>query len=225
VPVSHIVDYITGVTAATWFISETEEELLAYCHLSDDDRALYETFKHPGRKKHWLACRALLTKLYSPEKPIVVYNAFGKPFLDGAGLHLSMSHAGDYAAVALSNQKIGIDIEKMTSRVERVYERFLSIDEINQLPQESKLEALWLRWCGKEALFKLYGNPETDFRNDIHIHSIKYLCTGGMEADGTMNIRGHSVKCALWFDTPGDYMLAVACETGTPENPVKKDGE
>ena len=66
----------------------------------------------------------------------IVYNPDGKPFLKGFSGEISFSHTQEYAAVILDcNQPVGIDIEKVKPRIEKVRSRFLDKDELEYIDQ------------------------------------------------------------------------------------------
>jgi phosphopantetheinyl transferase len=139
------------------------------------------------------------------------YDPHGKPFLDSGSHHISVSHAGEFAAVVCSdNVVVGIDIEKMKDRVERVKERFLQKIELDTLAQENRLEQLYVFWGGKEALYKLNGKPDLDFRNDIHVHPFDYLCNTNSKCRATMTVGGLKKDLTLFYCKIEDYMLVVA---------------
>jgi 4'-phosphopantetheinyl transferase len=200
-----------GIHAGTWQITETAGELLSLIHLNNSETALYASFRHELRKKQWLAYRALLKQMLEPMPTNLSYDLNVKPFLDSGTHHISVSHAGDYAAVVYSEHAaVGIDIEKMKDRVERIKERFLQKDELDSLSPANRLEELYVFWGGKEALYKMHGKPGVDFRNDIHIHPFDYLCNTNQHCKATLSISGRAIDHTLFFQKIEDYMLVVA---------------
>jgi 4'-phosphopantetheinyl transferase len=200
-----------GVRAGIWKINETADELLAQVQLSIAETILYKNFHHELRKCQWLAYRALLKHLLTPLTTTLSYDLHGKPFLDSGSHHLSVSHAGEFAAVVCSkNTPVGIDIEKMKDRVDRVKERFLREDELESIAPGHHLEQLYVFWGGKEAIYKLNGAPGVDFRNDIHIHPFDYLCNTNQNCKATLTFNGFRKDYSLYFQTIGDYMMVVA---------------
>jgi phosphopantetheinyl transferase len=200
-----------GIRAGIWNITETAEELLANICLSSSETVLYETFRHEMRKKQWLAYRALLKHLLAPLKTNVSYDANGKPFLDSGSHHISVSHAGDFAAAVYSQKvAVGIDIEKMKDRVERVKDRFLQQSELLSLTPESRLEQLYVYWGGKEALYKLHGKHGVDFRNDIYIHPFDYLCNTNSRCNASITFDHVQHDYSLFYEKIEDYMMVVA---------------
>lgn len=155
---------------AIWKITESVEELESAIELREGEKQLYASFVAESRKKQWLAYRILVRELMKPGDFSVEYDPAGKPFLAGSDLHISVSHSGDMAAVIISrNTCVGIDIEKVRTRVYGVRERFLSAAELGAFSNEADYEMLTLAWSAKEALYKLYGIRELDFREHIRL--------------------------------------------------------
>lgn len=155
---------------AVWKISESVAELQSAILLRDSEETLYQSFVAESRKKQWLAYRILVRELLKPEEFPVEYDASGKPFLAGSDFHISVTHTDDLAAVIISRHaKVGIDIERIRPRIEKVRERFLHIEELASIEKEKELEQLTLAWSAKEALYKLYGQRNLDFRENIRV--------------------------------------------------------
>jgi phosphopantetheinyl transferase len=200
-----------GIRAGIWHITETTDELLSQIQLSSLENSTFLNFRHDLRKKHWLAYRVLLKQLLAPAPAGLSYDSEGKPLLDSGSHHISVSHAGEYAAAVISERvAVGIDIEKMKDRVERVKDRFLHQKELEAIGAENRLARLYVYWCGKEALYKLYGKPSVDFRNDIYIHPFNYLCHTNQICRATVTADDGLFEHSLRVDQIGEYMLVVA---------------
>lgn len=155
---------------AVWKITESVEELQSAIILRESEETLYQSFVAESRKKQWLAYRILVRELLKPDEFPVEYDASGKPYLAGSDFHISVSHTDDLAAVIISRHaKVGIDIERMRPRIENVRERFLNMEESASIEKENELEQLTIAWCAKEALYKLYGLRNLDFRENIYV--------------------------------------------------------
>jgi len=165
--------------------------------------------KNGNRRKQWLAYRILLQNLWYEQPMEIVYDKFGKPhIMNSEHMNFSASHSGSYAAVITGLKcQVGIDIEKITPRLLQVKERFLSGIELNAFGPSYDLEKLGIYWCGKEALYKVYGKPEVDLRNDIFIHSFDYLCATSGYCKATMTTPENIMEYILWYKKWGDYML------------------
>lgn len=125
---------------------------------------------HNHKRLQHLAGRYLLQELF-PEFPyhLIEIADTKKPFLLNEEYHFSVSHCGDYAAVIVNkDHRVGIDIELVTPRIERIKHKFLNDHELDLHPAADK-KLLTLFWSAKEAVFKWYGNGEVDFKKHINI--------------------------------------------------------
>lgn len=198
--------------AAVWFITESMEELLPYVSLNGEENNLFLSFKNEHRKLQWLACRALLRHLVPENFPVhVSYDKHGKPSLDSAPGFISVSHAGNFAAaVYCKHSPVGIDIEQLRERIERVKERFLSKSELKQIKSLFRREILYICWGAKEALYKLHGKPDIDFKDDIYIHPFDYLCDMDGACIATLTTPEYSKEFRVFYKKLGDNMITVA---------------
>jgi 4'-phosphopantetheinyl transferase len=200
-----------GIRAGIWQITETADELFAVADLNNSGKSIYKTFRSDLRKRQWLAYRVLLKHLLAPLTADIYYDGNGKPGLDSGSHYISVSHAGEFAAAVCSEKDaVGIDIEKIKDRIERVKERFLQKNELESLTMENRLEQLYIYWGGKEALYKLNGKPNVDFRNDIYIHPFDYLCNTNQSCRATMTVNKYQKDYTLFFQKTGDYMMVIA---------------
>lgn len=83
----------------------------------------------------------------------VTKNAFGKPVIEN--YEISFSHTNGVVAVAVSKDKIGVDIEQIdgTKNIQKLVKR---ID--NSLSEADDENSIYDIWCKKEAVFKMLGN-------------------------------------------------------------------
>lgn len=164
---------------AIWKIEEAETFFLAQVTLQRE-------ITHPRKRLQHLAGRYLLKHLY-PDFPVelICIADTRKPFLEDEAYHFSISHCGDYAAVIVSSiNRVGVDIEVVSEKIERIKHKFISQEEwltaTEKIEQqtfsdmgESKLQRenymLTLLWSCKEAVFKWYGWGAIDFREHIKI--------------------------------------------------------
>ena len=118
------------------------------------------------RNTQWLASRAALDVL-DIDVANLDKDKYGKPFIKGKSKEVSISHCRQYAAAIASKVKVGIDIEEITPRIERIAKRFVHDKEWTFVKDDSRLEMLYLLWSAKEALYKLYGKKAVDFKNHM----------------------------------------------------------
>ncbi|MFP5041125.1 4'-phosphopantetheinyl transferase family protein [Parasediminibacterium sp. JCM 36343] len=172
-PLFYQQDISATTRLAIWKIEEPEAFFLGYVPLQN-------AITHPHKRLQHLAGRYLLQYLF-PDFPIHAIQIADtrKPFLQDEQYHFSISHCGDYAAaIVSSSERIGIDIEIKRPTVAKVAHKFLHEEEINGLQaytsEPQVLEALTVLWCGKEAIYKWWGNGEVDFRKMIRIDDFTF---------------------------------------------------
>jgi len=162
---------------AVWHITEPESFFLKKVPLKKD-------VSHPHKRLQHLAGRYLLSFLFDgfPLEEILVADT-RKPFLENEQYHFSISHCGDFAAAIVSSkERVGIDIELVTARIERIKHKFTSSDELlflndeykaflQQFELEEKIEQEFLTmiWSAKETIFKWYGDGQMDFRQHMQL--------------------------------------------------------
>jgi 4'-phosphopantetheinyl transferase len=205
----HIINESTFL--GVWKIDETSESLRQQLYLDENDEKYLGSFGNEGRKRHWLSYRLILQELLKTRQVKVIYDKYGKPRIPDFTGHFSVTHSGDFAAAIVSyTMPVGIDIERIRERIERVAERFLSLGEMEQISENDRLEKLHICWGAKESLYKLYGKPEIDFQKDIHIKPFDYFCIGEGQCQAEMNTPEGSGFYAVFYRKIEDYMLVFA---------------
>lgn len=87
-------------------------------------------------------------------------SSLGKPFLDG-GPYFSISHSGDYAALAVDDSEIGLDIEFIDKKRNLKNIPYVS----NEFYKDSSIEEMFLIWVKKESYVKLTGKGLSELSN------------------------------------------------------------
>ena len=163
---------VDGGGIAVWHITESADELYAMLHTQRYDAAL-STIHHEARRTEWIAVRVLLAHILGADKEIA-YHPTGKPYLVDGSYHISISHTKGYAAIAYHcTREVGIDIERISSRVERIADRFTHASEmayIEGCDTPERLLRLLINWSAKETLYKCVDTPSAaDFKNTFQI--------------------------------------------------------
>ena len=149
--------------------------------LTAQELAFYQTLKIAKRKTEWLGGRIALKKLLAAqlggalnEYEILVPGGVGKPLISRGGksvaIPFSLTHSNGYAvaAVAPGAKYIGIDLEKVTHRMDAWKKDFFHPTELTG-ESDAFLTALWTQ---KEAVVKLLGAGLT-------VNSFDVRCVGG----------------------------------------------
>ena len=91
----------------------------------------------------------------------MLVDANGKPHLDGHSLRFNLSHSGDWAALAISQDgEVGMDIEMIRSVERGLPEHYFSIHEqraLSALTGKEWSDGFFRCWTRKEALLKAVG--------------------------------------------------------------------
>lgn len=165
---------------AVWHISESLEELLNIASVYIQGLTVPEYIKHPSKQVEWLASRLAL-KFCCDLMHIPYQGTYrtdtGQPLLIGNQAHISISHSVDFAAILLDvKHKVGIDIEKISSKVEKVAAKYLQEEE-----KELTHERLTLKWCIKEAVYKVSDHENLSLKDDIQIIDLDSSESGSAE--------------------------------------------
>jgi phosphopantetheinyl transferase len=202
-----------------WEIKENTAELLSGLHLSQPEMELYLTFRTETRRLQWLAYRRLLKELTGPGNYTIHYDEAGKPFLSGLSRHISVTHTGSFAGVILSTKaRVGIDMEEVRPRIEKVKEKFLSEDEISSIPEHLNLDYLTLGWCAKEALYKMYGYRSMDFRDNMKLDLPQNPEEGSFK--GRVMLHGKETLYKLHYERHGNLFTVWVADS--PANEIRQ---
>jgi phosphopantetheinyl transferase len=132
-----------------------------------DEREQLDLLLHENRKVEFLGVRRLRneSKLPSP----IFYTEARKPYLDQKlNAFISISHSKNFCAFGFSSHEIGIDIEELSPRIERIASRFVNSVEMSFIAEDKILDLTKL-WTMKEAMFKLNNRTGIEFKSELII--------------------------------------------------------
>ncbi|MCR5394482.1 MAG: 4'-phosphopantetheinyl transferase superfamily protein [Bacteroidales bacterium] len=201
-----------------WDINESEDELRAQLQHPEYFADKVARLK-PGSKRmlEVLAVRCALKHLMNGEEQKVLYDEHGAPYLEG-GPFLSISHTNGFAAVVVDEKdKVGIDIERLGTRVQRVVERYLTNSELLTLQLAAERcdwncrgiidpmdLCLHLAWSAKEAAYKVLGPDYYDLQNLTQVTHIDWL-THHL----ALSVANRPKPLSIRIEATMDYVLAV----------------
>jgi 4'-phosphopantetheinyl transferase len=185
---------------AIWKIEEKADELYNQLQLNEQEKAFVELLSHGKRHLHWLGTRVLLRKMLQTDEYIDCrVDAHGKPYLVNLPYHISLSHSFEYAAVMISKTRpVGIDIEQIKEKVERIAHKFMRPVEMAFINDRDKIAQLYVCWCAKEAVYKCYGQKEVSFADNISLEPFNF--------DHEGKVTAHLVKDLTQLDYRVDYL-------------------
>ena len=198
---------INNSMIGTWKLEEPVDVLLKKVALIPEDLEVFQKIKIEERKKQWLAVRVMLNRLMqAPKAAAIIYDDYKKPLVKDSDYKISISHSHDYAALIIDRySETGIDIELIKPTVQKIAHKFLSDSEMKNINTTNAIDQMYVYWCAKEALYKLYGKKELDFKKNLMVHNFKYENKGTITAQ---IIKGTFHKTYnLWYEKMDNYML------------------
>ncbi len=163
-------------TAYFWKISEDIDWLFENVQLNEKSICRLETMSSVEHKKGFLAVRILLQHIGFTDFDLF-YDEFGKPHLEDKRQktkdksldtqHISISHSHEFSCICISNQVIGIDLEKHKEKTLKIAPRFMDISHLENLSESDKIAKSTVIWGVKESVFKLKNEKGISFPNHI----------------------------------------------------------
>ncbi len=195
-----------------WEVKEDELFFLEQLPLSvAEDKYIASIKGH--RRLEWLASRFLLHKMSGRTKrSACLKDEHGKPFLVDSLYDISISHSREFAAVMAAPQSVGIDIQKMVDKIERIAHKYMREEEMASLAADTRIEHLHVYWGAKEALYKAYGRRQLDFKEHIFIQPFQFDVTNG-HCQGYTQKSDEYLSFDLHYEIiENDFMLVYAIE-------------
>lgn len=166
-PFAHTLSFEPAGELVLWKVEETPAWFMDQLSLS---KRLWQDFHQISAQNvrvQWLASRFALQQVAKVPEMEVRKDHFGKPHLANDHRFMSLSHCQGYAAAIASEAPVGVDVEMVSSRVQRIKDRFLSEQEQALLGQSDA--ALVLAWSAKESVYKMHGEKKLLFKEQMVI--------------------------------------------------------
>ncbi len=200
-------DSVIGIWKITESLGYFEERV----HLFPREEILVAALS-PRKKMEWLASRWTLHLLSGKkDRGPCLYDKHGKPYMHGSALEISMSHSHEYVSVMIGPKPIGIDIQKIVSKIYRIKKKFLSEEEQIIAGGDHEIESLHVMWGAKECLFKAYGKGQLPFATHIRLSPFFYNEKGG-QLQGKVEKDTYFRRFEIAYQTIEDFMLVYAVE-------------
>lgn len=215
-----------GTELSIWRIEESAGQLYGKLQLDEREKAVFDSFGNQHKRSlHWLGSRVLLRTLLNTDKYInLKIDEHRKPYLANLPHQVSISHSHDFAAVMVSlNGPVGIDIEQISPKIEKIANRFLLPEELafidgrtdapgtgragmHPVTAEARLNYLYACWSIKEAIYKWYGKGGLAFLGGIILEPFRLEDEGRVTARVRLN--GGWINMEAWYKEFEGYMLA-----------------
>ncbi len=136
--------------------------------------------------------------------PKILCTKDGKPYLEEASVFFSLSHSGSYAACAVSDSPVGLDLQVPQPYKKEIAERFFGHKERSYILSSLDLgEAFTELWCRKESFLKATG------------HGLKLLQSVQAVPGESFNREGRRYSCR--YQRLPCFHLAVCVQGELPE--------
>ncbi|WP_298116709.1 4'-phosphopantetheinyl transferase superfamily protein [Flavobacterium sp.] len=215
----HKVVYLSNNTKLyLWKITEDFDTLFSQVKLKDSSLARLETMKSESHQKGFLAVRMLLQHNDYSDFDLF-YDEFGKPHLKPQGcsikdVEVSISHSNDFSAIAISDSKVGLDLEQLKEKTLRIAPRFMNVSHLENLSEEEKIKKATVVWGIKESIFKIKNEKGISFPNHIFEDDFSFddkKATATLKLNDNPEVSGE--KFQIQFDSVEDYIFVCAFQS------------
>jgi len=203
---------------------EHDESRLTGQVLSIQEQTFFTRFTYLKRKREWLGGRTAakvailnLSREKQPEKLqdlSILPDTDGRPIPDKiTGISLSISHSDRFAAaLAVKGEACGLDLQKISTKLPGLTERFASSGELSlldtrEIRDEEKLTRLTMLWSTKEALKKKILHDQPALFSGILLQRITRLNQHVYRFSCTIN--KHPEQSVTVYSFP-PYILALS---------------
>ena len=204
--IENIEDGLLGI----WELTEATEQLFSRYEPQESELSKYLQFRNENRKREWLATRILLQEMLGRDA-FIAYDTAGKPCLSGPSGNISISHTTRFVAIYYHSEYLpGIDVEMISRNVERAAGRFLSEKELNDCTFQGRVSnrELMLRWCAKEAVFKMVPYTDIDFASQISCEA-KPISADQGELLAVFSASGMTFQIPLSYRLYGEMIMVL----------------
>jgi len=165
-----------------WEVTESADELLRRLGKMEIYAEEYGKIVSEKRKREFLGVRVAMNALL--EKDVIIsYDDNRKPYVSDNSYQISISHSGKWIAViAHPTRAVGIDIECPSDKIQKIYTRFLSKTEQEELSDGKDIRQLQLAWSAKEAMYKIIGKQAVDFATQLKLFPFEVKTEGEIAA-------------------------------------------
>lgn len=151
-----------------WKVEEPFEELSDGIQLTDHCQSRVDGMKSEIHRRGFMSIRHLLAEVGYVDSDLY-YDKLGKPHLKD-GKNISITHSFNFTGIIVSDEKVGIDIEKQREKILRIANKFTPLKEYHTLANEDALiRKLTIVWGAKESVYKMYAEPGLGFLQHINV--------------------------------------------------------
>lgn len=172
-PLFQTIQFNETTKILVWQITESFEELLSKVVLKEKTQLRLNGMKSQMHQRAFLSVRMLIQEMGFTDHELH-YDEFGKPYFDCHN-YISITHSHDFAAIIISDETVGIDMELQREKILRIADKFVDTEN-SYLSKNSEtqniadyIRELTVIWGAKEAIFKIRNEKGISFKDHIRI--------------------------------------------------------
>lgn len=192
-------------TIYVWKIEESFSDLYKNMPLNENSEKRMLSMKSELHQRGFLSVRHLLKEAGYTDFDLY-YNGNGKPHLTD-GKQISITHSFTFSAIAISDDEVGIDIEKNREKIKIIQHKFVNFESGFIDKDDDYLEQLTVIWGAKESLYKIYPFGGLTFKNDIDINSFQIA---DKKTTGYIKVEGWDKNYDIGFQQINGFTLVYA---------------
>ncbi|MBZ9729612.1 4'-phosphopantetheinyl transferase superfamily protein [Salegentibacter sp. JZCK2] len=151
-----------------WKVEESFEDLSDGIKLTTHCQNRVDGMKSEIHRRGFMSIRHLMAQAGYVDYDLF-YDDLGKPHLQD-GKNISITHSFNFTAIIVSDEKVGIDIEKRRDKILKIASKFTPLSEYHTLANEDALiRKLTIVWGAKESIYKMYAEPGLGFLQHINV--------------------------------------------------------
>ncbi|MHC5354778.1 4'-phosphopantetheinyl transferase family protein [Myroides sp. LJL115] len=178
------------------------DQLLDGIELKESSLDRVNSMKSSIHQRGFLSVRHLLKHAGYTDLDLA-YESCGRPYLQDSS-YISITHSFEFAAIIISQQNVGIDIEKKRDKIIKISTKFCNIQELDAVTKEKdSIEALTQIWCAKEAMFKMCKSRSLSFKDHMEVD---------LKGDSWVSKDEFECEFQYYKEDLQDFMLVYAFE-------------
>lgn len=212
---------IGNISVLFWKINETGKRLRELFNERGCLRNCGEipAFGSEKRTREWIAARLLFSQL-CPDLQLRTKPNGAPEVITNKNIFLSISHSGDYACIATSQSRLGIDIERTSYKAFNLRTKYLGISDSAAISNPTMAT---VAWSAKEAAYKFAEVQHLSLKDDIklqHISTEENAIAAKIHANANMD----DISCRIIYRVFPSFVFTL-CAANTQKSMDTTDGK
>ncbi len=178
-----------------WKIEESYEFLSDGISLTNHCRKRVDSMKSDLHRRGFMSVRHLLAAAGYTDHDLY-YDDKGKPHLTD-DKHISITHSFIFSAIIISDQEVGIDIEKQRQKILKIAHKFTPIEEYRTLANDDAvMRKLTMVWGAKESLYKSFARKGVSFLEHVYVEDFRL---DDLQSTAEVSFEDKEETYKVWF--------------------------